>query len=51
MLSKEFGWTQQDIMDLDQDYYDDCVNILSTQAKLQEKEQKKSQRKWPRTTK
>lgn len=43
MLADRFGWTLQDIMELPQQFYDDCLLIISKQNAHQEAQIKKQQ--------
>jgi len=45
MLADRFWWTLQEIMDLPQQFYDDCILIISKQNTYQEQEMKKAQDK------
>lgn len=45
MLADRFGWTPKEIMELPQQFYNDCILIISKQNTYQEQEMKKAQKK------
>lgn len=44
MIADRFGWTYDEIINLPQEFYDDCVLIMNKQATYQNEQHKKQQR-------
>lgn len=45
MMSKEYGWTPNQVREMTKDDFDDYYDILLTKNKIQENEAKKLKRK------